>query len=518
MSNLPPVPVDYTNRDYASVLAALQAAIPTYMHEWTSTSENDFGQVLLELFSFQNDTLNYYLDRIANESFLGTCQQLSSALQIANLIGYEPTQASASTAPLALNLNSGVNYPVTIPQGAQFTTAATPSTPAVPFQTVQAYTFTAAGSGLAVDSNGIPIIVVQGVTIANEVEGASNGSANQSFSLFNQPVIAGSVYVYVDQGLGPKMWRQVNSLASAGPTDLVYTLSTDENGVTWVSFGDGYNGAVPAASPAGSSGVTATYRVGGGSAGNVGANQITVDGTGITGLIASVTNPLAAAGGQDPESILEIQSNAPQSLSAGNRAVSLQDYAAVALQIPSVAKAAAAGTLVSNITLYVHPATSPLTMSDLTSLVAKLSPTIQTFMLNLVQPGSSITVLPPQYLGAPGYVPVAVAVTVSALPQHQASQVQQDVMAAIDNLLDFTSTDFGAYISQASVYQAIMQTVGVSYCNLTAMCRYENLTNNISGSLAGPVGDIVCAAYEIPVVVDPNVATTLVQVTVIGGS
>jgi hypothetical protein len=63
-----------------------------------------------------------------------------------------------------------------------------------------------------------------------------------------------------------------------------------------------------------------------------------------------------------------------------------------------------------------------------------------------------------------------------------------------------------------------MQTVGVSYCNLTAMCRYENLTNNASGSLAGPVGDIVCAAYEIPVVVDPNVATTLVQVTVIGGS
>jgi hypothetical protein len=472
------------------------------------------------LFSYQGDVLNYYLDRISNENFLETCEQLASALQIAALINYQPTQATPASAQLSLTLSAGPTYPFTLPQGSQFTTPATSSSPAVVFETAQAYTFNAAGT-YTIDSNGNTLTVVQGQTILNEVDGSSTGAANQTFNLYNQPVIEGSVSVYVNQGLGPKLWRQVTSLANAQPTDLVYQLSTDENGVTWVTFGDGYNGMIPAAY---SSGIITSYRVGGGAAGNVGLGQISVDATGTTGYIASVTNPAVATGGQDPETIAEIQVNAPQSLSSGNRGVSLADFAALALQVPSVAKAVATGANASNITVYIHPSTSPLPTATLASQVAGLTAAILSYMANLIGPGVSVTVLPPQYNDTPatttttGYVPIAIAVTVTVKPQYQAAQIQQDVMAAIDALFDFTTIDFGQYISQSDVSAAIASVSGVAFVNFACMCRYEYLTNNTSGQLAGPVNDIVCAANELPVVVDPNVATVLVQVTPLGGS
>jgi hypothetical protein len=60
-----------------------------------------------------------------------------------------------------------------------------------------------------------------------------------------------------------RAWTFVTSLQNAGPTETVFTTST-EDGVTTVIFGDGTNGAVP---PAGSNNIVATYQSGGGAAG-----------------------------------------------------------------------------------------------------------------------------------------------------------------------------------------------------------------------------------------------------------
>lgn len=518
------VPIDYTARDYSSMLAALQDAAPTYLPEWTSTSDTDFGQILLQLFSYMGDVENYYLDRIGNEAFLATCQQLQSAQMIAALIGYQPLNATAATANLTLILSTGYNtYPAVIPAGSQFTTVASSSSPAIIFETPMAYTFSSSGTYTS-DSNGNLIMVVQGQTIMNEVEGVSTGAPNQTFSLFNTPVISGTVSVYVDEGLGPKLWTQVSTLATAGPTDKVYSLSTDSNGVTWITFGDGYNGAIPATSPANSSGITATYRIGGGSSGNVGANQITVDSTGITGLITSVTNVAAAAGGQDAEGVAEIQQNAPQAITAGGRITSLQDYASASLEVPTVSKASATGMIPSSITVYIHPGTAPMTSANLATAVSALAPTIQTALAPLAPAGVTITVQAPispagddGSSAVAGYVPIAVAATVQALPQYSATQVQQDVVSALTALLGFSASQFGAYIPQSTVLQTILSVAGVQYANLSVFCRYESLTSKTSGALAGPVGDITTQAYELATVQDPNISTNLVQVTVTGG-
>jgi predicted phage baseplate assembly protein len=113
----------------------------------------------------------------------------------------------------------------------------------------------------------------------------------------------------------------------------------DEDGRTRLRFGDDENGRAPVAGAA----FTATYRVGNGTAGNVGADtlgQVAFD-PGPAGGIVKVRNPLPAFGGVEPESLEEARQYAPQAFRRQQRAVTEEDYAAVAQRHPEVQRAAA---------------------------------------------------------------------------------------------------------------------------------------------------------------------------------
>src|SRR5262252_5507805 len=111
-------PIDYTSRDYTSIINDLLTLIPSYLPEWTDRSPGDFGIVLLELFAYVGDILNYYSDRIANESFIGTAQQRQSVLNLATLLDYTPhgnVSATVGTPPGVIPTTG------TPPGGLQFT-------------------------------------------------------------------------------------------------------------------------------------------------------------------------------------------------------------------------------------------------------------------------------------------------------------------------------------------------------------------------------------------------------------
>jgi predicted phage baseplate assembly protein len=97
--------------------------------------------------------------------------------------------------------------------------------------------------------------------------------------------------------IGDVEWAERPTLFGAAPTERAYTLSTDEQRKTWVTFGDGVRGA---RLPSGVNNVRASYRQGLGQAGNVGADQLTQLTTRPLGL-KSVSNPVKAQGGTDPE-------------------------------------------------------------------------------------------------------------------------------------------------------------------------------------------------------------------------
>jgi predicted phage baseplate assembly protein len=114
-----------------------------------------------------------------------------------------------------------------------------------------------------------------------------------------------------------------------------------DNRTTHLRFGDGYFGQRPALG----TDFSATYRLGSGRSGNVGAEAIahlvlaTEDALG--DLVLRLGNPLPATGGIDPETLLQARLDAPQAFRVQQRAVTAEDYAAIAARHPQVQQAQA---------------------------------------------------------------------------------------------------------------------------------------------------------------------------------
>jgi predicted phage baseplate assembly protein len=101
-------------------------------------------------------------------------------------------------------------------------------------------------------------------------------------------------------------------------------------------FGDDVHGRRPETG----TDFTATYRVGNGTAGNVGAGSIAHVAT-LNGAILGATNALAAAGGTDPEPADAVRRDAPEAYLVQERAVTEDDYARTSEGDPHVQRAAA---------------------------------------------------------------------------------------------------------------------------------------------------------------------------------
>ena len=137
--------------------------------------------------------------------------------------------------------------------------------------------------------------------------------------------------------IGDVEWAEQPTLFGAAPTARAYTLSTDEQGKAWVVFGDGVHGA---RLPSGVNNVRAQYRQGLGQEGNVGNDKLTQLMTRPLGL-KSVSNPVAAQGGTDPEPADQARRTMPLGTRTLGRAVSLLDYEDFALAFTGIAKAQA---------------------------------------------------------------------------------------------------------------------------------------------------------------------------------
>jgi len=199
-----------------------------------------------------------------------------------------------------------------------------------------------------------------------------------------------------------------------------------------------------------------------------------------------VINVSAASGGTDPESIESIRTNAPLTLSAGNRAVSLDDYAAIAVQISGVAKAIADAEVSNSINLYVAPfGDRGLTSgNELTEVFTALSNKIIEFITPKMPPGVSVTIFPPTF------VPLNIEVVVVALPQWKNSTVQINAVKALNEILAFDNVSFKERISLSYVLSALSATPGVSYATPILLARADGAQSGTS--------DAVFAVDELP--------------------
>lgn len=144
----------------------------------------------------------------------------------------------------------------------------------------------------------------------------------------------GLPWIYV-LGEGER-WKPERELLNSDRFATSFVVEMHEDGRAGLRFGDNILGRRPAPEKA----FRAVYRVGNGQAGNVGAGALSRVVT--TLEIRSVTNPMPATGGVDPEPIDQVRLYAPQAFRSQRRAVTTADYATVAERHPEVQKAAAA--------------------------------------------------------------------------------------------------------------------------------------------------------------------------------
>lgn len=467
---------DYSSRDYSNVLTDLLARQQVYLPEWTSQSNNDFGIVLLQEFAYACDILHYYIDRLGNEAFIQTATQPQSILNLAGLIGYTPYLSSGATVTLQITIANnlpGGSYPLTIPAGTQFCTTGTSTQSPIVFTTTAALTI--GGSAVATPVYVGTVAAVQGVEYVSENVAVSNGAVNQAYVLQNNPVSGGSftTYVNTNPSIGAVAWTFVETLVGQSPNALVYTNFVDANQNFYIVFGDGVNGYVP---PLGSP-ITCTYYTNSGPLGNVGANTINtylnppVGSPRVSG-ITGITNPAAASGGAAQQSIQSIQSQAPASLTALNRGVTVSDIGNLARNLSGYAWASAVEVTYQLVNLYMAPNGGGALNSVQTAAV-------QTAMSSVVMANTTVNVL------SPTYVPVDIQVNVVALAQYSNLAVQQAVNLALTNYLALGNTGFGFRVQLGDIYTQILSTLGVNYAlisnSITANAQGVNTNSLCSG-------------------------------------
>jgi hypothetical protein len=254
---------------------------------------------------------------------------------------------------------------------------------------------------------------------------------------------------------GTNPWAPERDLLNSGPFAPEFVVETEDDGKATLRFGDGELGALPV------SGLIATYRVGNGSAGNVGAGAIVNVQTSLGGIV-SVRNPLPSAGGIDPESLDQVRQYAPQAFRTQQRAVTEADYAAIAARFPQVKQAQATLRWTGSwYTMFVTVNRAGGQMVDALFIAG-----LRAFLENFRTAGYDLEI------ESPIFVPLDIAFTVCVSPGYFRSTVENALYDAFSNRvlpngqLGFFHPDhftFGQPVYLSRIVAAAMAVPGVHW-------------------------------------------------------
>lgn len=218
---------------------------------------------------------------------------------------------------------------------------------------------------------------------------------------------------------GDEHWTPERDLLDSGSRERHFVGELEDDGRIALRFGDGRHGARPQPGAR----LELHYRLGGGTAGNVGAEAINhlvlcrdpeASDAGDPMPVAGVRNPLPAVGGTEPEPIEQVRQLAPLDLKRTRlRAVTADDYAALASKLPGVQRAAAEIRWTGSVQ-EVHVAVDAQATGDPSpELLDSVSYALESYR----RIGHDLVVGPARS------VPLDIALTVCAAPGHQHGQI-----------------------------------------------------------------------------------------------
>jgi predicted phage baseplate assembly protein len=324
------------------------------------------------------------------------------------------------------------------------------------------------------------VVATHGETVKQVLSSGDGSQPNQRFELRKPPLTytASSTTTGAGSSLELRVdgvaWLEAPRLYGLSPADERYLVRMADDGTVSVVFGDGRQGA---RLPSGVENVVATYRSGIGLAGMVKAGSLSLLMTRPLGL-RDVTNPLPASGAADPERRDDARRNAPLTVLAMERVVSLQDIEDFSQAFAGIGKSAAVPLWrngVHWIHLTVAAAAPNPDPGGLTTAMAdhRIDPTspLRTHLDQALESAKE----PSLRIRVDTYQPVFFDLAAKVLidPRRLWADVEA---AAKDNLLSafaFERRSFGQRVSVSEVVTTIQATPGVLFVDLDALHRFD---------------------------------------------
>lgn len=329
--------LNYTNQDFWSMKSRLVdfikerfgpsgTQIPNTFNDFV---ESSIAIMLIENWAFLADTLSFKMDQIVNEMFIDTVTEVENAFRLARLVGFKPTPPIAARSKWIAQINAVLSSDVeiTTPISIDIPSSSTPTS-------IELF---------AADNNGAPIfdqpiiipagskfnksiVGIEGRTITEEFAGT--GQVAQTLNLTSSPVIFDSISVSVDGTL----WERVDYFTDSQPR-REYRVEFNSSYQGFVMFGNNRTGMIPSAGCR----IQVTYRVGGGTVGNIVTGfiqtqkQVVVAGLDFTVPI-TYSNYTKGEYGYEGDGIDEVKRKLPRWIKTQDRAVTGNDYKTLADQ------------------------------------------------------------------------------------------------------------------------------------------------------------------------------------------
>jgi len=329
---------------------------------------------------------------------------------------------------------------------------------------------------------------VNAVTYVNVILGGSTGEPDQTF-LFPQKSILASPSVKVleplpatfspdDNDLKVALDRSLDATSVKGPGDLTeawvpwkevsnFDFSTPasrhyllDHSTGEIAFGDGVRGLIP---PQGRRNIQAFhYRSGGGPGGNVPAGTLDTLKTAIPGL-GPLRNVMDAVGGVAADAPEDLPRRAPAQVRGQGLAVTLSDFANVALEASQdVVRAVCEDTASGAVRLSILPRDTGQTPTPGFDLTSRIEAAIRRRALPLLAP--YIVVAGPDYPAIPASITVALK---PGSTQPAVTKALASAYALFLNPLvggpDGQGWRFGSRVTAAAVAEMAGQVAGVAF-------------------------------------------------------
>tara|TARA_R110000796_G_scaffold140096_1_gene256238 strand:- start:5410 stop:6990 length:1581 start_codon:yes stop_codon:yes gene_type:complete len=339
-----PTLINFAGTDFLSLRDSLiEYAKAVYPLEYEYFVESDLGMMFIELVAYMGSVMSMKADMLANENFFATATQRGSIIKLLQLIGVRlrGPLSSAADAQVDFNKSSPMSGDTIITAPNRIIETTSPEDGgALTFtlykvvngladtaNTTGQITLNAAeaeGANKDVYSN---LVMQEGALVTDGGEFAATESV-KTIKLSQAPVVDGSVEVFITAPTPAAngAYSEVpNVFYASGASDKIFEIVYDENFAATVVFGDGSVGI----SPDDTASYFVSYRVGGGTRGNIIKSAINTNVTSDKG-VGTLTNTSVGAGGANAETIDHAKRFAPLTFRRQDRVVTLEDYSSFA--------------------------------------------------------------------------------------------------------------------------------------------------------------------------------------------